>query len=94
MGYGDILSESNRKIIAGGKRTPVVDDAWVKYFPEDEGLMGETIPMHHIQGTPLTTPLAASRHLDAHMPGGYRNNPGGPGSQAPIYPPKPKPPGS
>jgi hypothetical protein len=26
------------------------------------------------------------RHLDAHMPGGYRYNPGGPGSALPVYP--------
>jgi filamentous hemagglutinin len=35
--------------------------------------------MHHINGTKLTVPLPESRHLDAHMPGGYRYNPGGPG---------------
>ena len=27
----------------------------------------------------LTVPLPATRHLDAHMPSGYRYNPGGPG---------------
>jgi filamentous hemagglutinin len=38
------------------------------------------IPMHHIQGTPIVVPLPAMRHLDAHMPGGFRFNPGGPGT--------------
>lgn len=78
-GYGEILSEVNRGAIAKG-RTPIVDDAWIKYFPGDASLKGEKIPMHHIGGSPITVPLPASRHLDAHMPGGFRNNPGGPGT--------------
>jgi HNH/Endo VII superfamily nuclease toxin with a HHH motif len=84
-GYGEILSESNRALIAKGK-TPIVDDAWIKVFPEDAGLAGEKISMHHIGGNPITVPLPATRHLDAHMPGGFRYNPGGPGGSAPFYP--------
>ncbi|AZE58574.1 hypothetical protein PFLU3_27920 [Pseudomonas fluorescens] len=87
LGYGQILSTENRAAIAKG-RTPKVDDAWVKVFPEDAGLKGERIPMHHVQGSPLTVPLPDTRHLDAHMPGGFRYNPGGPGSALPAYPPK------
>ncbi|MDR9879381.1 hemagglutinin repeat-containing protein [Pseudomonas allii] len=87
LGYGQILSTENRAAIAKGK-TPKVDDAWVKVFPEDAGLKGERIPMHHVQGSPLTVPLPDTRHLDAHMPGGFRYNPGGPGSALPAYPPK------
>ncbi|MEE1937635.1 hemagglutinin repeat-containing protein [Pseudomonas sp. 148P] len=87
LGYGQILSTENRAAIAKG-RTPKVDDAWIKVFPEDAGLKGERIPMHHIQGSPLTVPLPDTRHLDAHMPGGFRYNPGGPGSALPAYPPK------
>lgn len=86
-GYSEILSEANRSAIAKG-RTPVVDEDWIKHFPEDAGLFGEKIPMHHIQGTPVSVPLPATRHMDAHMPGGYRYNPGGPGSAVPSYPPK------
>ena len=85
-GYGGILSDANRAAIARG-RTPIVDNAWISHFPEDAGLIGERIPMHHIQGTPITVPLSATRHLDAHMPGGFRYNPGGPGSALPVYPP-------
>lgn len=40
LGYGQILSTENRAAIAKG-RTPKVDDAWVKVFPEDAGLKGE-----------------------------------------------------
>jgi len=75
LGYGQILSTENRVAIAKG-RTPKVDDAWVKVFPEDAGLKGERISMHHVQGSPLTVPLPDTRHLDAHMPGGFRYNPG------------------
>jgi hypothetical protein len=88
LGYGEILSEANLSAIAKG-RTPKVDNAWVSVFPEDGGLMGEKISMHHIGSTPLTVPLAATRHLNAHMPGGFRYNVGGPGSALPFYPPKP-----
>ncbi|WP_426161468.1 hypothetical protein [Pseudoduganella sp. R-34] len=88
LGYGDILSAANRGKIAKGQ-TPKVDDAWVSVFPEDAGLMGERISMHHIGGNPITVPLAATRHLNAHVPGGFRYNPGGPGSAIPFYPPKP-----
>lgn len=56
LGYGQILSAENRAAIAKG-RTPKVDDAWIKVFPEDAGLQGERIPMHHIQGSPLTSTL-------------------------------------
>lgn len=76
LGYGQILSAENRAAIAKGRT------------PEDAGLKGERIPMHHIQGSPLTVPLPDTRHLDAHMPGGFRYNPGGPGSALPAYPPK------
>ncbi len=76
--YRNILSPVNRGRIARGV-TPRVDPSWVHYFPGDAPLMGETIPMHHINGSLLTVPLPSSRHLDAHMPGGFRFNPGGPG---------------
>ncbi|WP_404944484.1 hypothetical protein [Pseudomonas viridiflava] len=49
LGYGQILSSENRAAIAKG-RTPKVDDAWVRAFPEDAGPKGERISMHHVQG--------------------------------------------
>ncbi|MCS0614691.1 RHS domain-containing protein [Massilia kyonggiensis] len=87
IGYGEILSGDNLSAIAKG-RTPKVDEAWVRFFPEDAGLMGEKISMHHIGSTPVTIPLPATRHLNAHLPGGFRYNVGGPGSALPFYPPK------
>jgi filamentous hemagglutinin len=78
-GIGDILSPENRARIAK-PRSPIVDDTWIRYFPGDAPYKGEKIQMHHIGGGPITVPLPTSRHLDAHMPGGYRYNKGGPGT--------------
>jgi len=72
------LSKANRKKIASG-RVPVVDDAWIEHFPGDAHLRGEKISQHHIGGGPLTVPMPKTRHIDAHMPGGTKVNPGGPG---------------
>lgn len=77
-GYGDALSPANRARIARGT-APIVDDAWVEYFPGDAALLGEPITIHHIKGLPLNVPLPFTRHHDAHMPGGTQGNPGGPG---------------
>jgi hypothetical protein len=55
---------------------PIVDKAWVHYFPEGTGLIGERIPMQRIGGSPIAVPLPQTRHLNAHMRGGVRN-PGG-----------------
>ncbi|MFD0817340.1 RHS repeat-associated core domain-containing protein [Micromonospora zhanjiangensis] len=76
--YKDILSKGNRWKIEHGL-VPRVDRQWVEFFPGDATKIGEKISMHHIGGTKLTVPLPASRHLEAHMPGGFRYNPGGPG---------------
>ncbi|MCG2593198.1 LysM peptidoglycan-binding domain-containing protein [Ramlibacter sp. XY19] len=89
LGYGEILSTTNRQFIAKGLR-PKVDEAWIKVFPEDAGLVGERITPHHIAGLPVTIPLPKTRHMDAHMPGGFRYNPGGPGAAVPLYPAKPQ----
>lgn len=77
-GCGDALSPANRALIAQGK-VPLVDDAWIRYFPGDVSMKGQKISMHHIGGSPLTIPLPKDRHKDAHMPGGFRHNKGGPG---------------
>ncbi|WP_201786889.1 hypothetical protein, partial [Pseudomonas sp. ICMP 3272] len=78
LGYGQILSPENRAAIAKG-RTPKVDDAWVRAFSEDAGPKGERISMHHVQG---------ANTMDAHMPRGFRYNPGGPEAALPAYPSK------
>ena len=77
-GYGDALSEQNRAHIARG-RAPIVDEAWIRYFPGDASLFGETISIHHIRGSRLNVPLPFTRHKDAHSPEGTKKNSGGPG---------------
>ncbi|MBB5035457.1 hypothetical protein [Prosthecobacter vanneervenii] len=84
VGYQDLLSPANRVLIQN-ELVPIVDDAWIKVHPEDAGLKGEKISIHHVQGLPLNVPLPYSRHKDAHKPGGFRYNPGGVGSQLPVY---------
>jgi hypothetical protein len=86
-GYGGALSAKNRELIAKG-RVPIVDEAWVEYHPEDAGLIGEEIQIHHVDGLLPRVPLPYTRHMDAHRPGGPRWNRGGPGSAAPFYPRK------
>jgi len=75
----DAFSDANRAAIKA-RRNPVVDEQWVKQFPGDAQLLGEPIRIHHIEGTNINVPLPVSRHKDAHMPGGFRYNPGGPGT--------------
>lgn len=55
---------------------------------ELKSILNKSVPFCYVQGSPLTVPLPDTRHLDAHMPGGFRYNPGGPGSALPAYPPK------
>ena len=57
-------------------------------FPSKRGFNGGDISMYHIGSTPMTVPLPATRHLNAHLPGGFRYNVDGPGSALPFYPPK------
>lgn len=77
-GIGEILSASNRWKI-DNDLSPVVDSAWIRWFPEHAGQKGETIVMHHVDGNRITVPLPTTRHNEAHQPGGTRYNPGGPG---------------
>jgi RHS repeat-associated protein len=72
------LSKENLKRIAKGI-VPRVDDEWVERFPGDAEKFGEQIRMHHVGGSPLAVPLPESSHMDAHMPGGFGRNSGGPG---------------
>lgn len=77
-GNGDVLSAANRELIASGQN-PVVDAEWIAAFPGHAAYLGESITIHHIAGSPITVPLPGSAHRDAHMPGGFRYNPGGTG---------------
>ena len=74
-GYGDMVSETNRGRLNNGQ-IPVVDEAWVAYFPEHAADMGKHITPHHVGGLPFLVFLSRSEHLAIHYPGGFRWNPG------------------
>jgi len=64
--YGDTLSAANKKAIANGD-TPVVDEQWIKTFPEHAPYLGEKLVHHHLDQGPMAIPLPASVH--ARQPG-------------------------
>ncbi len=86
--YPGILSVENRFRI-DDRLSPVVDDWWVKFFPEDAGLKGEAIHMHHISGLDITLPLPQTRHVDLHRDDKPGETPGRSGSPMIFYPSSP-----
>lgn len=85
LGYGDMLSPANRALIARG-RSPIVDEAWIKFNPEDAGLAGEIIEIHHVANLLPRVPWPETRHRDLHREdGGTNKGPAGPGSAWPPY---------
>lgn len=59
--YGDTLSDANIARIQA-RQSPVVDDVWIRNFPEHGGLSGETIIHHHLDYGPRAIPLPESVH--------------------------------
>jgi len=65
-GYGDLMSPQNWNRIMNKGKAPIVDDKFIKHFPEARKLKGETIEIHHIKGSPIQMPLPKSWHKGAH----------------------------
>ncbi len=59
--YGDTLSPANKAAIKAG-RSPVVDEQWIKTFPEHAPYKGETIIHHHLDYGPNAIPLPETVH--------------------------------
>jgi hypothetical protein len=59
--YGDTLSDANKALIAQGK-APIVDDVWLKYFPEHGDYLGETLVHHHLDQGSMAIPLPDPIH--------------------------------
>jgi hypothetical protein len=57
----EALSEENLGKIARGD-SPVVDETWIKAFPDDAEFIGETIEHHHDQRGHLAIPLPGTKH--------------------------------
>lgn len=65
-GYGDMMSPQNWNRIVNEGKAPIVDDQFIKYFPEAKDLKGEKIEIHHIEGSPIEMPLPESWHKASH----------------------------
>jgi len=59
--YGDTLSPANRADVADGL-SPVVDDAWIKHFPEHAPFKGETLIHHHLDYGRPAIPVPKTVH--------------------------------
>ncbi|MDB5339642.1 MAG: outer rane adhesin like protein [Planctomycetaceae bacterium] len=59
--YGNTLSEANGLAVKAG-RSPVVDDQWIKQFPEHAPYKGETLIHHHLDYGPKAIPLPDTLH--------------------------------
>ncbi|MGH9267330.1 MAG: hydrolase [Acidimicrobiales bacterium] len=64
--YGDTLSAANRSFIDEGL-SPVVDDVWLRTFPEHGSYLGETLVHHHLGRGPMAIPLPQPVH--GNVPG-------------------------
>jgi RHS repeat-associated protein len=59
--YGDTLSPANQSLIQRG-RAPIVDDDWIRAFPEHSRFQGEGLIHHHLDYGPNAIPLPSSVH--------------------------------
>jgi hypothetical protein len=59
--YGDTLSPANQAAVKA-LRSPVVDDAWIKQFPEHAPYQGETLIHHHLDYGRQAIPLPETVH--------------------------------
>lgn len=59
--YGGTLSSANRSLVDDGL-SPVVDDVWVRSFPEHADYLGETLVHHHLDMGRHAIPLPYSTH--------------------------------
>lgn len=61
--FPEIWSETNLNYLRSG-RSPAVDDAWLKYFPEHGKYGGKTLEHHHINHGNIAIPLPKPMHRD------------------------------
>jgi filamentous hemagglutinin len=59
--YSDTLSEANAARVSL-KQSPIVDDVWIKSFPEHAAYKGETLVHHHLDYGPKAVPLPGTVH--------------------------------
>jgi hypothetical protein len=61
--YPGTLIQTNLSLIESGY-SPVVDEQWIKKFPEHANYMGGMLVHHHLDYGPLAIPLPASLHSE------------------------------
>ncbi|MGV3346956.1 hypothetical protein [Bordetella sp. LUAb4] len=54
-------SDSNKQLIKG-RAAPVVDEVWVRYFPEHKDYLGSGLVHHHLDYGPMAIPLPKDLH--------------------------------
>ena len=59
--HPELFSDTNMRAIANGD-IPVVDEQFLKYFPQYEEYFGNVIRHHHIGGGSQATPVPKSIH--------------------------------
>jgi filamentous hemagglutinin len=61
--YVETLNETNLALIKK-RQSPIVNDTWIKVFPEHADYMGETLIHHHLDYGVNAIPLPKSLHQD------------------------------
>jgi hypothetical protein len=59
--YPETLAPSNLADIRKGV-SPMVDDVWIKHFPEHQRFLGETLEHHHLNHGNITVALPETVH--------------------------------
>jgi filamentous hemagglutinin len=59
--YADTLSDANAMRITA-KQSPIVDNVWIRNFPEHSAYSGETLVHHHLEYGPKAIPLPGTVH--------------------------------
>lgn len=59
--FPDGLSSDNVEQISNG-RSPVIDNTWIKHFPEHDKFEGEKLIHHHLDHGKMAIPLPKSVH--------------------------------
>jgi hypothetical protein len=59
--YPEMLSEENRARILAGK-SPIVDEVWIRYHPNQKSFLGEKLEHHHINNLGEATYIPQTLH--------------------------------
>ena len=63
--YPEMFSDANKAAIRAG-RSPIVDDAWIKYNPTHQSIAGDKLIHHHIDQGAIASGLPETIHQALH----------------------------